>query len=146
MPPGSIGPEWIVVAAEVDANSDIVRAVIVWVCVEVQVRLSLCHNGFADTILHKVVIEIRTRCEAENQICNLRLRVIGHVPHVAQSVIPMIASNVFLEDEGVTRERGEDCTYAFRRIHTERFSVAPTSNLEFFSASDEVIVYRIERK
>lgn len=130
-----------------NSDSDMVRVVVVGVGIEAQVRLPSCrHHGFANTVLHEVVIEVSTRCQAQNQVRDFRFRIIGHVPHIAQSVIPMITAYVFIELERVARKRGENSPYSFGCVDPERFSVTAPANFEFLSAADEVVVYRIERE
>jgi hypothetical protein len=66
----------------VDANVN--SAVVIRIGIVRQVRpVAGGHNRFTHTVLHEVVIEIGTRSQAENQVGDLRFRVVGNVPHVA---------------------------------------------------------------
>ena len=62
----------------------------------------LGYHGFTNSVLHEVVVEISTRSQTKNQIGDFWLRVFSYEPDIAQSVIPVIATKVFLELERVT--------------------------------------------
>jgi hypothetical protein len=98
----------------VDADADMVCVVVVRVGVEVQVRAPpRCHNCFANTVLHEIVVEIRTGSQAQNQVRYLRFGIFGNEPDIAETVIPMITADVLSKLEWVARESGEYGTYTF---------------------------------
>jgi hypothetical protein len=145
VPVGSVRPERIVISTDVD--TDVVRAVVVWVGVQREATLPPGgHYGVAGSVLHKVVVEVCTGSEAENQVSDLRLRIFRDVPNVARSVAPVIASDILLELEWVTRKSGVDRAHALRCVNAERLAVTTPSDLEFISTAHEVVVDRVERK
>jgi hypothetical protein len=105
-PPRAIGPEWVVVTADVNSHTYAVSVVVVGIGIEIEVRLPpRRHDSLTHSVLHEVVVEVGTRSQAENEICDLRFRIIRDIPDVAKPVIPMITTDVLLEHERVARER-----------------------------------------
>ncbi len=101
-------------------------------------------DSFAHAVLHEVVVKICARSQAKNQVGNLRFGVFGDVPHVSETIIPVIAAQILLELEWITRKRSENGTHSLGRVYAERVAIAAPANFEFVATSDEVVMDRIE--
>ncbi len=107
--------------------------------------MSCGNDSVTNAVLNEVVVEIGARGKAENEVGYLRLRVFDDVPDISYTVVPVIATNKFLELERIAGERCVNSADSLRGIDPEGFAITASTDLEFISASHGVVVDRVQR-